>query len=409
MCPHVAERHHRFKAATTLPSIKLATPEKMLCDFMMERCVGHIISLADVIPVQDGQDAGQDAVVPYQYNPSTLVDQACEAAVVLAGRGAQAMTAQHRNHTFYQVLKGDLHRRFLAAADELRQWQMAVKRLELCGRAGTAGVFRASGHIEYLNIRECLGARSVTKFLEGLHVWQCTQSSWLRIVDVHASTPGSGLSSLAAGTYGGMQLNVYRSRSSEALLESILEQLLSCNGLVFWYDTVAQKIMGDQGSFSLAIDEATLQLLQDIGAVIKYESVLGDFEFRVNPRSVQWMETLDLTSGCADPTTHVRSDLRGATKLALMMLLRGDGWLPQAGVDVHTPASSKRYRHILSKSRWYFVALAECAHLFSMWSSFAEGGEDLGLPYISHSQNEAYYKAFFFYMLYFISFVLCSS
>ena len=67
--------------------------------------------------------------------------------------------------------------------------------------------------------------------------------------------------------------------------------------------------MGDQGGFSLAIDEATLQLLQDIGAVIKYESVLGGFEFRVNPRSVQWMETLDLTSGCADPTTHVRCDL----------------------------------------------------------------------------------------------------
>ena len=145
--------------------------EKMLCDYIQECCVGEITSLPAHEPDHaDGAEGALVPYVPYVYDPNTLVDAACEVAVVLASVEVQPLGLVHRNHTFYLVLKGDLHRRFLMVSDENRQWKLAVKKLELCGRAGGAGIFLGTGRIEYLDFMECLVARSVQKFLEDLHV-----------------------------------------------------------------------------------------------------------------------------------------------------------------------------------------------------------------------------------------------
>ena len=167
----MTEKFQKWKIATTLPSLKISLQEKMLCDYIQERCVGEIISLPAHAPDPvDGTEGALVPYVPYVYDPNTLVDAACEAAVVLASVEVQPLRLAHRNHTFYQELKGDLHRRFLMVSDENRQWKLAVKKLELCGRAGGAGIFRRTGRIEYLDLKECLAARSVQKFLEDLHV-----------------------------------------------------------------------------------------------------------------------------------------------------------------------------------------------------------------------------------------------
>ena len=92
-------------------------------------------------------------------------------------------------------------------------------------------------------------------------MWKTTQSSWLRIFDVHVSTTSTALRSLPHGSYGGLQLNVYQSRSSDALLESIVGWMLSAESDRFWYDGVSERIMGDEGRFSVPAGPATFQSL----------------------------------------------------------------------------------------------------------------------------------------------------
>ena len=355
----LCQRHARFKAATTLATLKLSSQEKLLCDYVMERCIGQIISLRAIAPVDDTEAA----VVPYKYDSGGLVDAACQAALALSQDAPEKIDRQHGPHRFYQVLKGDLHRRFLMVATETRQWQLAVLRLDLCGKAGAAGVFTSTGQITHLDIHECLSTQRVEDFLASLYVWKSTQSSWLRILDVHASTSSTALRSLSSGGYGRSQLTVYKGRSANALLESIVERMLGAEKDSFWYDAPSGRIMGDNGSFSVDVPLATFQMLEDSGVLRRYTSEMGDYEYKVNARAIQFMETLDLHSGCRNPTAFLRqggsSRLRVATKLSLIMLLRSEGWTPSTGVDIHTPASTKTYRHLLSKSRWYFIALAE--------------------------------------------------
>ena len=142
----VSVMHRRFKVATGLPQIKLATQEKMLCDYVMERCVGCIISVNNYDEGMVADEGGAAlAIVPYVYDANNLVPAALEAAAALADSSLAVPLGQaHRHHAFFTVLRGDLHRRFNVLSDDTKQWKLAVLRLQLCGRAAGAGICRGS-------------------------------------------------------------------------------------------------------------------------------------------------------------------------------------------------------------------------------------------------------------------------
>ena len=388
--------HRRFKVATGLPQIKLATQEKMLCDYVMERCVGCIISVRNYDEGMVADEGGAAlAIVPYVYDANNLVPAALEAAAALADSSLAVPLGQaHRHHAFFTVLRGDLHRRFNVLSDDTKQWKLAVLRLQLCGRAAGAGIFRAAGRVDYLDIRNILATRTVQQFLTDLHVWKLKRTSWLRIRDLAASSSTAALSSLSHGSGGSLQLTVHHSFAS---MEQVVQQLLGAKVGRFWFDAIGKKLMGDAGSLSVVADANMVQAMQDAGVLVRVESEFGDDEYVINSRAIQWMETLDLESGSHHPSAFLRSDpslVRSATKLSLMICLTIAGWQPNALVDISTPTSAKDYRQTLSKSRWYYIALVESQKIFSRWSRWQIADDDLESPFISHTSIEPYYKAF---------------
>ena len=64
------------------------------------------------------------------------------------------------------------------------------------------------------------------------------------------------------------------------------------------------------------------------------------------------------------------------------------------GLQTLVAGDALRYRVTISKSRWYFLALAESHQIFMWMSALPSAGGDEQLPYISHTMNEPYYKAF---------------
>ena len=394
----VAVMHRRFKVATSLPQIKLGTQEKMLCDYIQERCVGRIISLSEhdegMVPDPSGA-----AVVPYVYDPNTLVVAALEAGAALSGCSlAEPLGLDHRHHVFFNVLRGDLHRRFNVLSDDTKQWQLAVKHLQLCGRASGAGIFRSGGRVEYLDIRQILATKTVQQFLTDLMVWKTHRTSWLRIRDLAASSSTAALLSLSHGGTA-LQLTVHHSM---ARLEQVVQKLLEAKVGRFWFDAIGEKLMGDGGALSVEVDATMLQSMLYYCVLLKQVSEFEDEEYVVNDKALQWLETLDLHSGSKHPTCIFRSDpslVRAATKLSLMMCLVVGGWQSNALIDIHTPTSAKLCRHNLSKSRWYYVALVEADKIFSRWSRWQMADDDLESPFISHTRTEPYYKAFPFFFV----------
>ena len=160
----------------------------MLCDLFMHRLEGMIISCHDFDVDRDvDAQVGDGAIVPYEpyvYDGNALVSAACEAAQALSSAVPQPIGVQHASHVFFQVLKGRLHQRFSMLHDDHKQWLLAVARLHLCGKAGASGVFRSSGRVEHIDLKALLQRRSVQQLFTDMYVWQTTQSSWLRLLDL---------------------------------------------------------------------------------------------------------------------------------------------------------------------------------------------------------------------------------
>ena len=111
------------------------------------------------------------------------------------------------------------------------------------------------------------------------------------------------------------------------------------------------------------------------------------------------METYDVGLGTNKPTGHLSvgtQNMRNATKLSLMMYLSSECWEASGDTDILVAGAQLSYRRNISKSRWYFVAMAESTEIFSRILALPSGNgddEDDRLPYISHTMNEPYYKA----------------
>ena len=87
---------------------------------------------------------------------------------------------------------------------------------------------------------------------------------------------------------------------------------------------------------------------------------------------------------------------RQAGKLSLMMHLASEGWEANGTTDILVAGDALRYRVTISKSRWYFLALAGPHQIFMRMSALPSADGDEQLPHISHSMDEPYYKAFVF-------------
>ena len=156
-----------------------------------------------------------------------------------------------------------------------------------------------------------------------------------------------------------------------------------------------------------------LQHLVDLRVLVGSDTEFGDMQYRVDSKAmpcnknnntktattkqikaVQWVDTYDLLEGSNVPTGFLQLGrvqerrMRSACKLTLMMHLAAEGWEANGAADVLVPGDALRYRQNVSKSRWYFVALAESTQIFNRMPI-----ADDQLPFISHTMNEPYYKA----------------
>ena len=71
-----------------------------------------------------------------------------------------------------------------------------------------------------------------------------------------------------------------------------------------------------------------------------------------------------------------------------MMHLASEGWEANGTTDILVAGDALRYRVTISKSRWYFLALAESHQMFMRMSALPSADGDEQLPYISHTMNE---------------------
>ena len=118
--------------------------EKAFVDYVKARLrTGAIFSLpTELLPDAAG-------------NPPPLMDPGAhlQASLVLATRDDEAcreqLGVQHRNHTFFKVVRADIANRFChGKVDENKRTSMALSKLMLSGRQGLAGVFKHSGGLE---------------------------------------------------------------------------------------------------------------------------------------------------------------------------------------------------------------------------------------------------------------------
>jgi hypothetical protein len=404
---------HNFKKALEPEAPKIGPAVRMLVDYCKDRLeAGAVFSVpaAYLPPVgarPDGDDGdppeGDLAMVPIGVAPPPPAfdeKKIVEDALLVASEVVPfevRLGLGFKNHRFFRVVKTSVGARFLQHDDGYKSCRIAVSELVLGGKLEDAGLFgestlRCSLQLDLFDAVKRVGTREL---LRNMVVWTQEEHAMLKLTLPSAGNVRSRMLSLpACGDSEGFT-NLVRSSTETSEWSTVVGQLLKVQGSDdpggCYLDTLAGKLKSLDDQRSAPVDINLLMDLITSGVVIKGETEFGELTVRVNHQAVTWCSTAAVVKGTTNPVSHVRlAAPERHSKLALMMRLSSEGWMPMLGGPRgrhYAIGDAKLFDQSPAKAKLYFATLCIADRILEKLSVV-----ETTLPLIYHGMPESYYR-----------------
>ena len=140
--------------------------------------------------------------------------------------------------TFIRSLRTTFLGRHTLAPDVARKSSMAGIRIDLIGKSGIKGVFKAPEQrkVEHFDLLAMIRQVGLAQFLDELFVWSTDCTTVLQLRRGGSLGAEQGLLPQTMSPQMGLQLCVYRAHNDSKKLEAIVEQMLSVGAESFQYN-----------------------------------------------------------------------------------------------------------------------------------------------------------------------------
>lgn len=270
---------------------------------------------------------------------------------------------------------------------------IACSRLQLTGRAGGSGVFKAEGPVERVNLLDLLHRSGVRPLLQDVVVWAVKNTS---VLTIHLATVGTmnpraleWSQSPTITTAATSMLALVHTRDRGAQWEAIVERMVTSQQTSV-YDIPRGALALADGEVLMEVEQGVLSEMVAAGVLLQSVSVFGEAEYTVATNASSWSHTFDLSQGTRDALAHLESKpTHHWCKLDMILMLARHGWVKAAltSLNYFTAESDKRYQVDTSRPKLYYAALLAAQAILSRLPVAQEQ-----LPCIYHGLPASYYQ-----------------